>query len=373
MNFKTAKFFYLLLLVGLVVFSYGLIDPNLKLVVWGRLDFFTFLNPLLTTLIFAFFLLALFGFYFYFLNLAEKRKVLPKQWSRLIAMTTAILLFSYPAFSSDIFNYIMTAKVVTFYRENPYLVMPIEFLGEPMLAFMHLANRLTPYPPLWIGLTLIPSFLAKGNILTSLFLFKLLIVAFYLGIVFLIGKILGEINSRKKLKGVVFFALNPLVLIEVLVSSHNDVVMMFFALLGFFLLFQKRKGPAFLSLFVSGGIKYVTLVLLPIFGLWDRLKKEKLISLACGTLFLALFLSPLKRELYPWYLVWVIPFVALAVEKKFLFWLSISFSFGLLCRYLPFLYTRSWAGITPRVKEWVAIIPPSLVVLSFSLRRIFRK
>lgn len=372
MNFKTLSFWYGLFLIGLTIFSYGFVDPNLKLTLWPPLDRLAFRQPTLTTLVFIFFLIALFGFYLYFLKLAAKKKILPRQWSKLILATAFILLFSYPAFSYDIFNYIMTAKIVTFYHENPYLMMPIEFLNEPMLAFMHLANRLTPYPPLWISLTLIPSVLAKGSILISLFLFKLLMAVFYFGVVFLLGKILEEIEPQERRKGIVFFAFNPLILIEVLVSSHNDVVMMFFALLALYFLFQKRKTFAFFFLVISGGIKCVTFVLLPIFGFFSRFKKERLIFFSCWALFLVFLFSPLKRELYPWYLVWVIPFAALAVKKKFLFWLILAFSFGLLGRYLPFLYTRSWGGITPVIKKGLTLIPPAAVLLFFSLEKILK-
>lgn len=367
MKFKLILFFYVFLLLLLSIFSYAFVDPNLELnssssyqAFQKRLSFLVFQKPIGASLIFIFFVLSLFFLYLYLLNSSELSE---KQLWRLILVAVLALFLSYPAFSHDIFNYIMVAKIVTLYHENPYFVMPIEFLGEPMLAFMHFANAITPYPPFWIILTLIPSILAKGNILAGIFLFKLLIVFFYLGSAFLIGKM----NHR----GLVFFAFNPLVLIEVLISSHNDMVMMFFALLGFYLLFRQRKTLSLISLLVSAGIKYVTIILLPLFLLLPRLRKERLISFSCWLLFSAFLLSPLKRELYPWYLIWVLPLVALETDNKMFFWLTIAFSFGLLGRYLPFLYTGSWGGITPMVKIWVTIIPPVAVILIFSLKQIF--
>lgn len=356
---------YTLLLVILTIFSYGFVDANFPLKTIPMLYNLVHFHRLLTTIIYIIVVALLFGFYGWVLWLVKKKKLTSREIWRLIGITVVILFFSFPAFSYDIFNYVMTAKLVTLYHENPYLVMPIEFLGDPMLAFMHLANMTTPYPPFWIMFTLIPSFLAKGNILMNIFLFKLLIVAFYLGLVSLIGKI-----NRQ---GIVFFAFNPLVLIEVLVSGHNDIAMMFFALLGFYLFFHKRKILSLVSLLVSAGIKYVTIVLLPLFVLFPRLKKEKLVSLSGWLLFSAFLLSPLKRELYPWYLIWVFPLAALMADNKLFFWLTIAFSFGLLGRYLPFLYTRSWGGITPMVKMWVTIIPPVVVLLIFSLKQVFLK
>jgi hypothetical protein len=376
-KFKPIIFLYSFLLIVLGIFSYGFVDPNLKLGsgffyqdAQKKLAFLVYQQRLLTTLIFIFLVLFLFTLYFFLLNLADKGELSAGQLFKLVIAAVLILFFAYPAFSHDIFNYIMTAKIVTFYHENPYIVMPMEFLGEPMLAFMHAANKLALYAPFWIVLTLVPSVLARGNILASIFLFKFLIIAFYLGTVFLIGKILGQINPRRKIAGTVFFAFNPLVLIETLVSAHNDVVMMFFTLLGFYLLFQKKRFLSFVSLLASAGIKYATIILLPLFAFPSRLKKEKLIILSSWALFLVFFLAPLREEIYSWYLIWIIALVALVTQNRLLYWLAISFSLGLLLRYTPFLYTRSWEGVTPLIKKIVTIIPPSLVLISFFFKQI---
>ncbi len=380
MKFRIIAFLYIFLFIALVVFSYGFVDPNLKLSsnllyqeVQRNLAFLIYQRRFLTTLIFIVFLSQLSLLYFFLLNLALKRKLSQKQLARLVAVAVLILFFSYPAFSHDIFNYIMAAKVVTFYHENPYLIMPIEFLGEPMLDFMHAANKVALYPPFWILLTLAPSFFAKGNILISIFLFKMLIVLFYLGSVWLIAKVLDLINVQRKMIGLVFFAFNPLVLVETLVSSHNDVVMMFFALLGFYWLLQKKKALSFVTLFASAGIKYATLVLLPLFTFSSRLKKERLITLSCWALLAVFLLSPLREEIYPWYLIWVIALVALVTQNRFLYWLTISFSLGTLLRYVPFLYTRSWENMTPLIKKLVTFVPPTLVVAAFFLKSLVNR
>jgi hypothetical protein len=151
------------------------------------------------------------------------------------------------------------------------------------------------------------------------------------------------------------------------------VAMMFFALLGVYLLFEKRNILSFFSLLVSVGIKYATFVLFPVFALAPGLKKKKLITISCWALLVVILLSPLREEIYSWYMIWIIALVALITEDRLLYWLTISLSLGLLLRYTPFIYTRSWGGVTLLIKTWATVIPPTIVVVIFFLKVLMRK
>jgi len=354
-----ASFFYTIIYIALAVFSYGFIDPNFPYKAPRALHRLIYYQRPLTTIIYIIVVGGLFCLYGWVLKGVKRRKLNSKKIWKLVFLSVVVLFFAFPAFSYDIFNYIATAKVAFFYRENPYLVMPIEFVGEPMLEFMHAANKITLYGPFWILLTGLPHSLIN-NLFLNVFSFKALVVAFYLGLSYLIWRL-----SKKSAFSLAFFALNPLVVLETLVSSHNDVVMMFFALLGLYLLIQGKRPLSFLSLLASIGIKYATLALVPIFFLSSRLKKEQITILSFWALFLVFCLAPFREEIYPWYVIWLISFAALVPERRFIFWLTIALSLGTLGRYLPFLYTRSWEGMTPMVKWWVTVLPPVIVALAF--------
>lgn len=364
MKFRLLFFLYILLFIALTVFSYGFVDANFPLKTSNFLHNLVHQKRFLATMIYVIFVFCLFGLYGYVLQQVKRKKLSVKQIWWLIFVAAGILFFSFPAFSYDIFNYMATAKVTFFYKENPYIVMPIELVGEPMLEFMHAANKTALYGPFWILLTAIPYFVGGGNILLSVFTFKAFVIGFYLGLAWLIWRI-----SKKNVYSLAFFALNPLVIIETLVSSHNDVVMMFFVLLGFYLLFQKKKVLSFASILASTGIKYATIVLFPFFAFSSRFKKEKLITFSCWALLAVFILSPLREEIYSWYLIWIIALVALITQNRLLYWLTISFSFGLLLRYTPFLYTRSWGGITPMIKAITTFLPPTLALFIFLRKR----
>ncbi len=252
--------------------------------------------------------------------------------------------------------------------------MPIEFSGEPLLRFTHAPNKIALYGPFWIAMSGIPYFLGFGNFLLTLFTFKLFIASFYVATTILIWKISKNVSS------VVFFALNPLVIIETLVSSHNDIFMMFFALLSLYLLKEKRAVLGFISLALSILVKYSTLFLIPVFFfvLWSKLHKSKIswnkvFYFSAFLMFIPFLLSPLREEIYPWYLIWSLIFVSFLIERKWLIYFSIALSFGLSLRYIPFLLLGTYFGITPMFKIILTVIPLIFVLLYFVKNKIWLK
>lgn len=352
---------YILTLFVLSIFSYGFVDPNFPLIPLRPLYNLINFQRTLTTIIYIFLVTLLFGTYGYLLRQSRKRKINESQVWFLIFISVAILFFSFPAFSYDIFNYMATAKVTFLYKENPYLIMPIEFLGEPLLKFMHAANKTALYGPVWILLTAIPHIAGFGNLFLTIFTFKAFVAPFYVWAIWLIWQLSG-----KDLFSVVFFALNPLILIETLVSAHNDIVMMTLALLAFYLNLKKKQTIiVFLVLLFSIGIKYATIVLFPVFLLSKRFPKEQIFTVSYWLMFLIFLASPIREEIYPWYVIWLLTFAALTPRDSFIFWLTLSLSLGTLLRYVPFLYSGGWEGAMPLIKRIVTIIPPALVIFSF--------
>lgn len=362
--------FYSVFLLLFSLFSYVFIDPNLSYLKSLYSDF-AFSNRLLTTIFFISSIIISFVFYSIFIYLGVKKKISLKEIFILLGITIAILFFSYPAMLSyDIFNYVATSKVLFFYQENPYVVMPIEFMGDPLLAFTHAANKIALYGPFWLLLTGIPYLLGFGNFIVILFSFKLLGLLFYLGTAFLIWKISRNILS------LILFSLNPLVIIETLISGHNDIVMIFLIFLSFFLLTKKKVFSALLFLILSILIKYTTILLVPVFlfVVWKIIKKkeihfEKIFYYSSLLMYVAFFLSPVREEIYPWYVIWFISFAFLIPKKKLLLYISIAFSFSLLLRYTPYMITGTYSGQTPVMKEIVSFSFPALVSIYYVFKK----
>lgn len=367
---KFAIVTYFAFLSLFTIFSYAFIDPNLSYLK----DFysgFAFSNRLLSTIFYAFSVVIFFVFYSFFIYLGTKKKLNLKEIIILLGVTAVSLLFSYPAMLSyDIFNYVATSKVLFFYHENPYVVMPIEFANDPLLAFTHAANKIALYGPFWILLTGIPYLLGFGNFIVVLFGFKLFSLLFYLSTAFLVWKI------SKNILSLILFSFNPLIIIETLVSGHNDIVMVFLALLSFFLLSGKKIFLGTLFFVLAIFIKYATIFLIPVFlyAVWRLIKNKgidwaRLYFFSSLLMLIAFFISPIREEIYPWYVIWFIPLAFLVPNKKILLYISIAFSFSLLFRYIPYILTGTYAGQTPFIKEIISFIPPGLVFIYYGFKK----
>ncbi|SRR5260221_572441 len=364
---------YSLFLILFTLFSYLFVDTNLFYLQPVITGFFSNQRILTTTFYFSF-LSIFFVFYMLFFILYKKQQFYWKDLKLLLTITILGLFFSYPAMLSfDIFNYMATAKVAFLYHENPYLIMPIEITKEPLLAFMHAPNKVALYGPLWILLTGIPYFLSLGKFLLFLFEMKALVVTFYIATIFLLQKI------SKNIFPVIFFALNPLVIIETLVNSHNDVVMVFFALLGLYFLLKNKRGAGIIFLVISILIKYATLFLIPVYWYGGR---QKIVAFSALSMLVIFLLSPIREEMYPWYFIWVLVFVGLLGDlgqRPIVLWtkiiqiLSVAFSFGLMLRYIPFMLLGTYFGPTPVLKIVLMILPILSTTIFFLVKHLFER
>ena len=364
-------FFYIVLLVLFVTFSWGFVDANMPLSKIEALQQIIFSKTVYPTAWYVASVALLISWYLWVLYRIRKGLLKSKHVWYLIGLTTAILMWSYPAMSNDVFNYIATAKLTYYWKENPYLVMPIEIPNESMLVFLQAANKVALYGPVWIILTAIPHFLGIGNLLATLFTFKLFIISWYCVLCYLIW-----IASGKKPWPLAFFALNPLVTLSTLVDGHNDVVMMALALGSFLYLKRGNFFICILLLLASILIKGATFFLVPVF-FWSAYVtwKKKTLSWqhvwywASIAMYIIFLLSPIREEIYAWYFIWPLTFLALVDKPTILHALSYGFSLGLMLRIVPFFYTRSWSGVTPLVKKIVTFVPPVISSIFYAKTR----
>lgn len=310
----------------------------------------------LSAQIYISFLIIFHLFYFFFLYLASGKKVNIKNAWTLILATAAVLVFSYNTYSYDLFNYIFDAKIITRYHQNPYLHKALDFPGDPMLSFMHWTHRVYPYGPVWLVLTVPLSYIGMNFFLPTFFLFKLLMAASFLGTTYYIGKILKKISPEKEVWGMIFFALNPLIIIESLVSAHLDIVMLFFAVWSIYQLINKKYIPALILLAISIGIKFATAALLPVYLIVIvlQLKNKKtdwnLVFFSSLILMIGTVIYAAQRTNFqPWYLLEAL-FVAVFLSKNYIVFLpSIIISFFALLTYAPFLYLGNWDPPVPQI------------------------
>lgn len=379
---------YILIFLLLFLYSFTQIDLGLVL---SRYPFFYqiekafqyigYFNRPLSTGIYLFTLSALTILYSFALLFAEKKKIDKKFIWKIIWIGIVLLTFSYSAFSYDIFNYIFDAKIITHYYANPYIHKALDYPGDPMLSFMHWTQRTYPYGPVWLFVTVPLSFIGLQIFLPTFFLFKMLAAASFVGSLFYIGKIFQKIKPEKEIFGLIFFGLNPLVLIECLVSAHIDIVMMFVSLMAFYFLLQKKYITSYIFLILSIGIKFLTGLLFPMF-VWIQIlqKQKKKINfekiLGVSLLFLligVIFETHQSGNFQTWYLLGPLSFGVFLSHKYYVLIPSIIISVLSMLLYVPFLYLGNWNPPVPQILLNIMLISYVLSLIGVGLCFFYRR
>ena len=381
------------LLYGFVtIFSYAYVDLNLTISQNKIFLSFTDIMQKLgyyyrpqATFIYVMLLFVVFGFFIYNLYLASKDRVSVKYIMTSAVVNVLILIFAYPFLSSDLFNYMFDAKIITHYHLSPYTHRPLDFPQDDWIRFMRWVHRYSPYGPLWLGVSIIPSFLGFGKFVLSFFTFKITIAVFHLINTYLIFKTLTYLKSKQTLLGTAFYALNPLFLTEGVANAHNDVVFATFLLATIYFWTVSKKGFSYLSLMLGALIKYISILNLPSLLIanffkekcsFPRLVTLNLITMAVFTYIFSSFRinvpfvssGSTQVQFQPWYLFWTLPFISL-IPATGLIIVAIVLSVGASFRYLPFLYYGDW--FQPGTIEFMRLI--TVLPMLFAVVIIFLK
>lgn len=180
-----------------------------------------------------------------------------------------LLIMIGPLLSQDFKNYIMQARILSVYRENPYYVAVEKFPGDPFAKGVFWSWATTAYGPFWVILSSAFIFFAKDSFFLSYFLLKLIPFLSYLGLIWQIDKLQADTGNKNRTYLPFFFAFNPFILLHFLVDGHNDILMSFLIIFSLYILVKKNNFVLSAVIFTFAAlIKYIPLILLPIFLLY---------------------------------------------------------------------------------------------------------
>lgn len=322
----TLLLFYLFSII-FTAYTYVLLDPSLTLINvswWHRVrDFlvnFGYYQRYESSFIYLTLILIFFVFHYIFTKDFKKYRLI-----YILVPIFTITVFSYFFLSRDLINYMFDARIVTHYHQNPYLKRAIDFSDDNWLRLMHGIDRKYLYGPVFLPITLVPSFLGLGKFLPTMLLFKSVYFAFFLLAVYFLKKI-----NRKS---AFIFATHPLIIIEGLVNAHNDMIALALGVVGIYFILQKKIIGRLFAL-LSAGIKYTTFQFLIIS------KDKKLLNHLSFfiTIALAIFLS-YRVEIQPWYYLPILAF--LPFYEKAILSMNVLFA-GLLFSYYPYVRFGEW-------------------------------
>jgi hypothetical protein len=200
----------------------------------------------------------------------------------------ATLFFSAPSLSDDIYRYVWDGMLVN-HGVNPYQYAP----GAPELSTYRdvLYERInhkdigTPYGPVTILISA-----AAEHFAHSVYAVKILFLVFDGLVILLLLRLLDM--AGKPRSHVLLYAWNPLAVVEIAGSGHNDILAVFLMLASLYLLLSERARAASFAAMSAVAAKYFALLFLP--AVWKRLGPSKWFIAPLG---LALFFGPFYLHL----------------------------------------------------------------------------
>ena len=152
----------------------------------------------------------------------------------------AIMFLAPPLALTDIFNYVNYGRMEIVHHLNPYTTVPVlEPHSDPSYALSNWHQLLSPYGPLF---TLITFAVVPLGVAATFWTLKGLLMLASLATVLLVWRS-ARLLGRDPVAAIVLVGLNPIVLIWGLGGDHNDFLMMFFVVLGFYLLLRTGCMP----------------------------------------------------------------------------------------------------------------------------------
>jgi alpha-1,6-mannosyltransferase len=200
----------------------------------------------------------------------------------LAALWHVAFLFTPPGYDDDVHRYLWDGRVQRL-GYNPYLIVP----SDPALAGLHTPETRTlnnpylpsPYPA---GAELF--FRAVTAIHESIFTLKVVFVVCDLAIVLVLLDILR--SSEQAVHWVLAYAWNPLLATEVAGSGHIDIVGVLLLLVSLAALGRRWRAVAALAFGLAVAVKFLPVVLLPLYWKRVRVRDAALAAIVVGLLYI---------------------------------------------------------------------------------------
>src|SRR5690606_31216967 len=184
-----------------------------------------------------------------------------------------VLLFAIPNLSQDFYRFIWDGRML-FEGFNPYLFTPESFINagqfpidqaqELYLGMGELnGSHYTNYPPIKQFIFYISSLIAGKNILGSVIVMRLFIIAADIGILYFGKKLLEKLQMPSHY--IFWYLLNPFIIIELTGNLHFEGVMLFFLVWSLYLLHFGKWQLAAVIFGLSVSVKLIPLLFLPLF------------------------------------------------------------------------------------------------------------
>ncbi len=250
--------------------------------------------------------------------IALKVKFTLKQIILFTVLFQIVTFVSFPILSTDIFSYIFSERVATVHGENIWQVKPATFPDDQFGVLADWKDTTSVYGGIHFLLYLLPSYIGQNDLVTLVILYKLVPALFAAGIFYVLYLVLKEQKKNYLNWALIFVFWNPIFILEIFGSGHNDSMMIFFTLLSYYFFRKKLWFFAGIILALAVQVKLIPIVLF-FFCLLSLVKKKKYLGLLS---FVAGFVS-INTLLFSFMQVNLIEFLQRVAYNGGVYWQSL--------------------------------------------------
>ncbi len=215
-----------------------------------------------------------------------------------------LLLGAVPALSDDYFRFLWDGRLIIA-GENPFLHLPsfyaengfsgIPGLDHDLFSGLNSPNYFSVYPPVCQFIFALAALMNPLSNLSGIIVMRLFIILAETGSFWLLLKLLGQF--RLPSRNVLWYALNPLVIMELTGNLHFEALMLFFTLASFYFLSKNRYYFSAVALGLAVCTKLIPLLILPFLFKRMGIQNGIIFSAVTGLTCLVLFLPFITPEL----------------------------------------------------------------------------
>jgi alpha-1,6-mannosyltransferase len=199
-----------------------------------------------------------------------------------------LLLTTYPALAADVYGYLMYGRIVSEHGGNPYIDTANLFPTDPYYPPVggDWRDYPAPYGPLWVWVSALVTWLTGGQQLAALLSIKLIVIAAHLGVAALVWLLARDItgSERRAAWALLAYGWSPLAITHFALDAHNDAPMLLFLLAALWIMRRQRPDLAFPALTLAVLVKFVPLLLAPLFLLAARQQPRRALAGAAVSL-----------------------------------------------------------------------------------------
>ena len=236
------------------------------------------------------------GFFVFYLWVVFGKKegdAIPARWYVWLGIgLRALLLFSLPHFSDDFYRFLWDGRL-SVAGWHPFLHPPDYFMEQQVFpkgitpelyGLLNSPQYYTVYPPLCQAVFAAAAWIAPDSIGAGVLVLKLFLLLCEAGTLWLLA---GARFAPKY--AVAAYALNPLLILEIVGNCHFEGAMIFFLIAGLVALQRERLTLAAACWALATAAKMLPLLFLPVIWRWLGWRKGLIFNLVFGAISLVLF------------------------------------------------------------------------------------